>query len=172
MKAPSRKTVIVVTAALTLAAARAGLPALLTWLANVAVRKIPGIRGKVRRVQINFMAPGLMVKDFSLTMLNDGAPEHWVQVEAIAVNSEWKALLTGALVGSLRISAPRLLFNAADGIRRANGSKGRPEQHPEKAGRPWQDKVMQLPRFKLSLALLTDGEIRVAGLPGEKGAEV
>jgi len=31
---------------------------------------------------------------------------------------------------------------------------------------------MQLPRFKLSSALLTDGEIRVAGLPGEKGAEV
>jgi hypothetical protein len=172
MKAPSRKTVIVVTAALTLAAARAGLPALLTWLANVAVRKIPGIRGKVRRVQINFIAPGLTVKDFSLTMLNDGAPEHWVQVEAIAVNSEWKALLTGALVGSLRISAPRLLFNAADGIRRANGSKGRPEQHPEKAGRPWQDKVMQLPRFKLSSAVLTDGEIHVAGIPGEKGAEV
>jgi hypothetical protein len=57
MKAPSRKTVIVLTAAVALAAARVGLPALLTWLANLAVRKIPGIRGKVRRVQINFMAP-------------------------------------------------------------------------------------------------------------------
>jgi hypothetical protein len=171
MKTSSRKTVIVVTAALALAAARAGLPALLTWLANVAVRKIPGIRGKVRRVQINFI-PGLTVKDVSLTTLNGGAPEHWVQVEAIAVNGEWKALLTGALVGSLRIDAPRLLFNAADGIRRGNGGKGKPEQQPEKAGRPWQEKVMQLPRFKLSSALVTDGEIRVAGLPGEKGAEV
>jgi len=172
MKAPSRKTVIVVTAAIALAAARAGLPALLTWLANLAVRKIPGIRGKVRRVQINFMTPGLTVKDVSLTTLNGGAPEHLIQVEAIAVNSEWKALLTGALVGSLRIDAPRLLFNAADGIRRGNGGKGKPEQQPEIVGRPWQEKVMQLPRFKLSSALLTDGEIRVAGLPGEKGAEV
>ena len=171
MKAPSRKTAIVVTAAIALAAARAGLPVLLTWLANVAVRKIPGIRGKVRRVQINFMVPGLTVKNVSLTTLNGGAPQHLIQVEAIAVNSEWKALLTGALVGSLRIDTPRLLFNAADGIRRANG-KVKPEQQPEKAGRPWQEKVMQLPRFKLSSALLTDGEIRVAGLPGEKGAEV
>src|SRR3984893_14063368 len=172
MKIPSRKTSIVVTTAIALAAARAGLPALLTWLANVVVRKIPGIRGKVRRVQINFMALGLTVKDVSLTTLNGGAPEHLIQVETIAVNSEWKALLTGALVGSLRIDTPRLLFNAADGIRRANGGKGKPEQQPEKAGRPWQEKVMQLPRFKLLLALLTDGEIRVADLPGEKGAEV
>jgi hypothetical protein len=67
MKIPSRKTSIVVTTAIALAAARAGLPALLTWLANVVVRKIPGIRGKVRRVQINFMALGLTVKDVSLT---------------------------------------------------------------------------------------------------------
>ena len=172
MKIPSRKTSIVVTTAIALAAARAGLPALLTWLANVVVRKIPGIRGKVRRVQINFMALGLTVKDVSLTTLNGGAPEHLIQVETIAVNSEWKALLTGALVGSLRIDAPRLLFNAANGIRRVNDGNGRPEQQPEIAGRPWQEKVMQRPRFKLSLALLTDGEIRVAGLPGEKGAEV
>ena len=172
MKAPSRKTVIVVTAAIALAAARVGLPALLTWLANLAVRKIPGIRGKVRRVQINFMTPRLTVKDVSLTTLNGSAPEHLIQVEAIAVNCEWKALLTGALVGSLRIDAPRLLFNAAEGMRRGNGGKGKPEQQPEIVGRPWQEKVMQLRRFKLSSALLTDGEIRVAGLPGEKGAEV
>jgi hypothetical protein len=151
MKIPSRKTSIVVTTAIALAAARAGLPALLTWLANVVVRKIPGIRGKVRRVQINFMALGLTVKDVSLTTLNGGAPEHLIQVETIAVNSEWKALLTGALVGSLRIDAPRLLFNAANGIRRVNDGNGRPEQQPEIAGRPWQEKVMQRPRFKLSL---------------------
>jgi len=31
---------------------------------------------------------------------------------------------------------------------------------------------MQLPRFKLSSAVLTDGEINVAGIPGEKGADV
>ena len=172
MKTSSRKTVIVVTAALALAAARVGLPALLTWLANLAVRKIPGIRGKVRRVQINFMTPGLTAKDVSLTTLNGGAPEHLIQVEGIAVNSEWKAFLTGALVGSLRIDAPRLLFNPADGIRRGNRGKGKPEQQPEIVGRPWQEKVMQLPRFKLSWAVLTDGEIRAAGLPGEKGAEV
>ena len=117
------------------------------------------------------MAPGLTVKDVSLTTLNGGAPELWIQIGAIAVNSQWKALLTGALVGSLRIDAPRLLFNAADRKRRANG-RVILEQQPEKAGRPWQEKVMQLPKFRLSWAVLTDGEIRIAGLPGEKGAEI
>jgi hypothetical protein len=49
MRVPARKTMVVFTAVGALAVARVGLPVLLTWLANLAVRKIPGIRGKVRR---------------------------------------------------------------------------------------------------------------------------
>lgn len=99
---------VVFTAVGALAVARVGLPVLLTWLANLTVRKIPGIRGKVRRLQIDFMAPGLMAKDVSVVVLNGGAPGHRIEVGSIAVNSQWKALLTGALVASLRVDAPRV----------------------------------------------------------------
>jgi len=98
---------VVATAAVAVAVTRVGLPALLTWLANLAVRKIPGIRGKVRRVQIDFMAPGLTVKDVSVATINGGAPAHQIEVGTIAVNSQWKALLTGALVAST--SSPGIL---------------------------------------------------------------
>jgi hypothetical protein len=151
MRVPSRKT-IVVTAVGAAAVARVGPPVLLTWLANLAVRKIPGIRGKVRRVQIDFMAPGLMAKDISVVMLNGGAPEHRIEVDSIAVNSQWKALLTGALVSSVRVDAPRLWFNA-DGIHGAHDGQGEREAQDERNGSPWQEKLTQLPRFKVASAI-------------------
>jgi hypothetical protein len=137
----------------------------------MAVRKIPGIRGKVRRVQIDFMTPGLTAKDVSVATLNGGAPGHRIEVGAIAVNSQWKSLLTGALVASLRVDAPRLWFNA-DAIRSAHDGNGKREAQREKSGPPWQEKLTQLPRFKVASAILTDGEVRVVGAPGERDAEV
>jgi membrane protein len=167
MRAPSKKAAFLVTAAIALGA-RASLPALLTWLANITIGIIPGIRGKVRRVQISFLAPGLTVKGVSLATLNGGAPEHRLEIGAIALSSQWKALLTGALLGTLRVDAPRLLFRV-DGNRRAdrNGKRQR-----KKAGRAWQEKVTQLPLFRVASAILTDGEVRIAGVPGEKGTEL
>jgi membrane protein len=182
MKTSCRKTLIAVTAAVALAAARAGLPALLTWLANAAVRRVPGVRGRIRRVEINFIAPGIAAEDISLMMLNGGASAHKIEIGALVVNSAWKALLTGSLIASLHIDTPRLLFNT-NGINFTNGNKGKrgigqddgndkPRELCGKAGQPWQEKLAQLPRFKVTSAILTDGEVRVAGLPGEKGTEI
>src|SRR5579862_9257720 len=181
MKSFSKKTAFVATAGITLAVARAGLPALLTWLANKGIRKIPGIRGKVRRVQVDFMMPALRVKGITLALLVGGAVQHRIEVGAIALNSEWKALLSGGLVGSLRVDSPRLFFDAAairrmddrkaEGDRPNNGT-GRPPQQRENVSPSWQEKVMRLPRFQLALALLTEGQVCVAGIPGEKNADV
>ena len=172
MRAPSRKTIITITAFVAVAVARAGLPALLTWLANVAMRKVPGIRGKVRRVQIDFIAPALSVKGVSVVTLNSGAPGHRIEIGTLAVSSRWNAILRGALVASLQIDAPRLLFNAG-GIRGCHEGDGKKQKNqPDKSGRPWQEKFTQLPRFKVASAILTGGEVRVAGVPGERGAEV
>src|SRR5712672_3657113 len=107
MRAPSRKTIITVTTVVAVAVARAGLPALLTWLANVAMRKVPGIRGKVRRVQIDFTAPALSVKGVSVVTLNGGAPGHRIEIGTLALSSRWNAILRGALVASLQVDAPR-----------------------------------------------------------------
>ena len=64
MKASSRNTLVLATAAAAVVVVRTGLPALLTWLVNAAARKIPGIRGKVRRMQINFLAPGVTLRAY------------------------------------------------------------------------------------------------------------
>ena len=38
---------------------------LLTWLANITVGRVPGIRGGIRGVRINFMTPSLAILDLS-----------------------------------------------------------------------------------------------------------
>ena len=167
MKASSRNTVVLATAA-AVVVVRTGLPALLTWLVNAAVRKIPGIRGKVRRIQINFLAPGVTLSGVSVATLN--TPEHRIEVSVIALNTQWKDLLSGVLAASLRVKAPRLLINA-DGMRGSHAGDGK-KQKADKAGMPWQEKITQLPRFKISSVLLTDGAISIVGAPGERDAEL
>ena len=171
MKASSRNTVVLATAAAAIVVVRTGLPALLTWLVNAAAaRKIPGIRGKVRRMQINFLAPGVTLSGVSVATLY--TPGHRIEVGVIALNSQWKNLVRGALVASLRVKAPRLLINAA-GMRGSHAGDGKKQKTPsDKAGTPWQEKMTQLPRFKISSVLATDGAISVVGAPGEKDEEV
>jgi membrane protein len=119
------------------------------------------------------MVPGLIVQDLLLIKRDPGGQEHWIEVDSIAVASQWKALLTGALVGSIRIDSPRL-FLGMDGLHRNAGGSGKvASPHDAGADQPsWQEKVKHLPRFKVSAILLNDGEIRVRGVPGELGAEI
>jgi hypothetical protein len=81
----SRTTTIVMTAAAALAITKAALPMLLTWVANIAVRKLPGVSGTIRWVQINFMAPGLAIRGITLDKLNGDTPEHRIEVGSIAI---------------------------------------------------------------------------------------
>ncbi|MBV8360193.1 MAG: YihY family inner membrane protein [Deltaproteobacteria bacterium] len=155
---------------------------LLTWLANTALRKIPILRGRVRRVEINFMRPSLAAKGISLTMVNGVAPAHRIEIDVLTVKSAWKALLGGTFVASLQLDAPRILLRA-DRVHSAHADKTsddaksntddeRPKNSDGKVGPAWQEKVMQLPRFQVASAILSDGDIRIAGFPGESGSEL
>jgi membrane protein len=60
-----------------------------------------------------------------------------------------------------------------DGIRDSHRGDGKKEKSPsDKGDMPWQEKIMQLPRFNISPVLLTDGEISIIGAPGELRAEL
>jgi hypothetical protein len=98
-------------------------------------------------------------------------PGHRIEVGLIALNTQWKDLLRGALVASLRVKAPRLLINGA--VMRGSHASNRKQKPPsDRADTPWQEKITQLPRFKIASVLLTDGAISVVGAPGEKDEEV
>lgn len=171
MASISRKTTILATTVAALAITRVTLPRLLAWVANITLGKLPGLRGRVRRVQINFMAPGLVISGFTLAQPNHGANEHRLEIESIAVSSEWKAILTGKLVGSIHVNSPRL-FLSLDGIRYAN-TRSKSELDREEADREsWQDKIKHLPRFRVPSAVLSNGEIHFLAAPGDPGMPV
>jgi membrane protein len=170
MKASSRNIMVLASAAAVVAVVRTGLPALLTWLVNAAVRKRPGIRGKVQRMQINFLTPGVTLSGVSVAMLDP--PGHRLEASVVALKGQWRDLLKGAVAASLHVNAPRLLINAIGmgGSQGGDGKKQKPP--PDKAGTPWQEKIMQLPRFRISPVLVTDGAVQIVGAPGEKDAEL
>jgi len=62
-----------------LSVARVALPLVLTWLANLGARKVPGYHASVRRVSLDVMTPRLSVAGLSLVKLNG---EHSLQVDS------------------------------------------------------------------------------------------
>jgi membrane protein len=176
MNFSSRKIVIVAGAGTGLLIARAALPVVLTWLANLGVRKIPGYRGSVRRVGVNFTDPSLVVRGLSLAKFNGSKPEQRLNITSVIVASEWKKIFAGELVGYIRIDSPRILLDL-EGIRRKAGNgatKPNSDRNSttDKSQQPWQEKVNQLPAFRLSSAIVTDGEVRLQGIPGQNGADI
>src|SRR6266436_8627647 len=146
-----------------LVVATAALPTVLTWLANLRLRKIPGYRGRVRRVSIDFIAPSLVVRDLSFVKLNGSRVEQILDLRSVIVGSEWKKIFSRAFDGYVRIDSPRLLLDL-EGIRRA-GEEGTTKSKLDRDSeadddrQPWQERVKKLPAFRLSSAVLTDGEV-------------
>jgi hypothetical protein len=143
----SRKIGIIADAGVGLLVARAALPIVLTWLANLGIRKVPGYRGRAQRVEFNFATPSLVIQGLSLVKYNGSKTEQLLDISSIIVASHWKTILTGALVGYVRVDAPRLQLNL-ESFRQDGAPKTNPDCNP-KAGpnQPWQEKVKQLPAF-------------------------
>jgi hypothetical protein len=57
MNLGSRKITILAGAGAGILIVRAAAPTILTWLANLGVQKVPGYRGRVRRVSVDFTIP-------------------------------------------------------------------------------------------------------------------
>ena len=167
---------IVAAAGTGLLVAKSALPKLLTWLANRGVCKISGYRGRVQKIVADFTVPRLMVQGLSLAKFNGNKQEQLLNISSIIVGSQWKKLLSGALVGHIRLESPRLLFDL-ESIR-SNAVDSATQPNPDrnstvyKNQEPWQEKVKNLPAFRLTSAVLHDGEVRLRGIPGQNGADI
>jgi len=167
----SRKIVISTDAGLAFLVARAALPVVLTWLANLGGRKIPGYQGGAQRVDIRFAGPSLVVNGLYLVKFNGSKTEQLLDISSVILGSHWKRISTGSLVGYVRVVAPRLQLNLES--LRQHDAPSDPDRN-SKAGpdqQQWQERVKQQPAFRLSSAVLTDGEVYLQGIPGQN-AEV
>jgi hypothetical protein len=150
-----------------LSVARVALPLVLTWLANLGARKVPGYRASVRRVILDVMTPRLSVAGLSLVKLNG---EHLLQVDSVVIGSRWRDRLRSSWIAYIRVDSPRVMLElhrlARSGDSRTNG------QSEADAQPTWQAKVMSLPVFRISTAALSDGEVCLLGIPGQNGTDI
>jgi membrane protein len=144
---------------------------LLTWLTNTALRKLPGVRGKISRVGISFTSPSIVVRGLTLVKPTGGALPHRIEVKSITVDGEWKALLSGKLRGAIRVDSPRLFLNVNE-INHPDSSGQFESDRKRRDQQAWPEKIKQLPRFKISSALLTNGEIRIHSVLQDTSAEI
>jgi membrane protein len=176
MNSSSRRIVIVAAGGTGLLIARAALPKVLTWLANLGVRKIPGYRGRVQQVTINFAVPSLVIRSLSLAKFSGNKPEQLLDISSLIVGSQWRSILTGALVGYIRVDSPRLLLDLENFRRKTGeGAAKPPSDHNSTADeglQPWQERVKQLPAFRLISAIVTNGEVRLQGIAGQNDVEI
>ncbi len=173
MNLGSRKITLLAGAGAGILIVRAAAPAILTWLANLGVQKVPGYRGRIRRVSVDLTTPRLVARDVSLAKLDGGRPEHLLRVGTIVVGSHWKDLLSGSLTAYIRLDSPRLIVDL-DRISQPTHDNGNRPTSDDQADRPpsWQKKAEQLPAFRISSAVLADGEIHVRGMSGQDGADI
>jgi membrane protein len=176
MNSGPRKIAILAGASAGILIVRAAAPTILTWLANLGVQKVPGYRGRVRRVSIDFTTPRVAVQGLSLAKLNGGRPEHLLHVGSIVVGSHWKDILTGSLIAYIRLDSPQLIVDL-ERISLPAGDRGNGNPRPSRDTQAnellsWQKKVEQLPAFRISSAVLTHGEVHVQGMSGQDGADI
>jgi membrane protein len=144
----------------------------LTWLANIEVRKIPGYRGGVKRVGIDFSAPSLVVQGISLAKFNSNKPEQILHVASVVIASRWKNILAGTIDGYILIDSPRLLLDLGEMHRQADDATPNGNYQQPRQGQAWQERVNQLPAFRLSSVMLADGEVHLRNIPGQDGEDV
>src|SRR5690242_6836386 len=98
MNYSSKKITVLADAGVGVLVARAALPVVLTWLANLAMRKIAGVHGKIQRVEVHFASPSLLLRGLSLTKANERKIEQSLNISSLLVGTRWNTILTGALV--------------------------------------------------------------------------
>jgi hypothetical protein len=166
-----RRTENFVDAGVGLLVARAALPLILTWLANLGVRRIPGYRASIRRVNLHVTTPRLAVTGVSLVQLNG---EHSLQINSLVIGSSWRDLLRRSLIAYLKVDSPRVLLDVQR-LNQASAHSGQAKTNRkfEAKDKPtWQSRVMGLPAFRISTAALVDGAIHLLGIPGQNETDI
>jgi membrane protein len=175
MNSPSRRSIIIASTG-TLVITKVVLPTLLTWLVNVSLRRLPGYRGRVRRISLHFAVPSIVVRHLSLSKSNGTTPQQSLTIRSVVVGSQWRKLLTGALVGFIRIDSPRLFFRLDTRQDKSGGgdTKLEPEREHTVSQHEvsWQERVKQLPAFRLSSVVLTQGELHLQGISGQADVDI
>jgi len=116
MKNKIRKTWIILGSILALLiVARLMLPYFVTRYVNKVLSEIPGYSGSISDVDIALIRGAYVVKDLKIFKVDGNKKVPFVDIVAIDISVEWKALFDGAIVGELIFEKPVINFIGGDG---------------------------------------------------------
>ena len=116
-----------------------------------------------------------MVEGLSLASVHGDAALETLAVDRIVCGSNWYQLLAGNLTAYAQIDSPRVLMNLPNNGKpneasaAANSHRG---QQPPNSARVWRERLKLLPSFRISSLIITEGEVRFPGIPGQDNAEI
>jgi membrane protein len=126
-------------------------------------------------ISLYFTVPSMVVRNLSLSKSDRTAPQQSLAIRSVVVGSQWRKLLTGALVGFMRIDSPRLFLrlDTRQGKLGSSDTKLTEQKHPVIQNQlSWQERVKQLPAFRLSSVVLTGGELHLQGISGQDDVDI
>ncbi len=181
----SRTDKVIVTAAslgAVLIVARVTRSPLITFLVNSLLARISGVRGRVGRADINFISPRIVLQDLSLLYDLNGA-EQRLKVRTFELGASWKQLLKGSIETSSRIDSARLWLNLSHTNNSTHNSTSQSSTQKEAGGnndsttaqpkkQTWQDKIRQLPPFRIDSISLTNSALNIAAASGQTDATI
>ncbi|MEJ7646330.1 MAG: DUF748 domain-containing protein [Chryseolinea sp.] len=95
--------------------ARLMLPYFVTRYVNKVLSEIPGYSGSISDVDIALIRGAYVVKDLKIFKVDGNAKVPFVDILAIDLSVEWKALFDGAIVGEIIFEKPIINFIGGDG---------------------------------------------------------
>jgi len=95
--------------------ARLMLPYFVTRYVNKVLSEIPGYTGSISDVDIALIRGAYVVKDLKIFKVDGNKKVPFVDILAIDLSVEWKALFDGAIVGEVIFEKPVINFIGGDG---------------------------------------------------------
>jgi membrane protein len=150
------------------------LPPLLRFLANRALRKLPGYSASIGGLSLNPVTATVSLRDVQVHYVSDGHRHSLAKIEKVTGHARWSDLLRGKLVCFVDIVQPEVNadIQALKNNRPPESDKAQanPETTNGKNDVPWQAKVRALPPIRLEHVKIVDGQFRIRNAPGQDGA--
>jgi hypothetical protein len=144
--------------AVILIAVRLALPTWVRWYVNKTIDQSPLYRGTIGDVSIHLWRGGYTIQDVRLDKTTGNVPVPFFSARQIDLHIEWKALLSGKVVGQVTLFKPELNFvDSKNADTSQTGNEGASDAGG--GGGPWLGMIRDLFPFQINSAVVHNGEI-------------
>jgi hypothetical protein len=145
-----------------LVGARLALPSVVRDYVNHTLDRSPIYDGTVRDVTLHLWRGAYTIEDVRIVKTTGNVPVPFFAADRLDLSIEWRALMSGEVVGTVRMDRPELNFVDADDD----------SQDQTGAGGPWLDMLGDLFPFDINSAVIRDGSVHFRAFQTDEPVDV